>query len=213
MVDDDSGLLLKFKRILNISQKVKKSDVAESLGISQSELFERLIGWGEIIPFKIQDEYIIVEDTGKNIQKDIDNSVNLVKDKPKVKTFVWRKEKQTEVENQIPLKNEIQIQPKTEFQIPLKIKTQNQLKREQNLKLTQEKIKDVFEQIKEAIIGIICCILCIAFIIAVLAFLGDPEGTMNFLGPIIAGLCIISLIISTVSDTFNEQKQKSKSKK
>jgi galactose oxidase-like protein len=55
-------LLEKFKAILNMSQKVDVSTVAENLEVSQKVLFTQLFKWNKVIPFKIDGEKIIVED-------------------------------------------------------------------------------------------------------------------------------------------------------
>ncbi|MHA1618095.1 MAG: hypothetical protein ACTSVZ_02365 [Promethearchaeota archaeon] len=44
-----------------MSQEVKISAIAQSLGINEAELFEKLIDWNEKIPFKIKKGYIVVE--------------------------------------------------------------------------------------------------------------------------------------------------------
>ncbi len=55
-------LLEKFGKIMKISYKVKLAMVATSLKVSPEELFEYLIEWGnEQIPFKIEDDIIIVD--------------------------------------------------------------------------------------------------------------------------------------------------------
>ena len=59
---DDSHLLKKFKDIVQVTQKVKISWVAKSLGLNEIELFEKLIVWGKSLPFKIDDDLLVVED-------------------------------------------------------------------------------------------------------------------------------------------------------
>jgi hypothetical protein len=56
----DSNLLKKFQKILEISQEVKKSEVAKFLGLSEEDLFAKLVEWGSL-GFKLKKEYIIVE--------------------------------------------------------------------------------------------------------------------------------------------------------
>jgi hypothetical protein len=60
MSQTDSELLKKFQKILVISQEVKKSEVAKYLGLSEEELFGKLVEWGNL-GFKLNKEYIIVE--------------------------------------------------------------------------------------------------------------------------------------------------------
>jgi hypothetical protein len=60
--DNEKILLEKFRKILKMTQRVKKSEVAQGLGITESELFQKLIGWSDLLPFKIDDEMIIVDD-------------------------------------------------------------------------------------------------------------------------------------------------------
>jgi hypothetical protein len=60
MSQSDSNLLKKFQKILEISQEVKKSEVAKFLGLSEEDLFAKLIEWGSL-GFKLNKEYIIVE--------------------------------------------------------------------------------------------------------------------------------------------------------
>ncbi len=59
---DDSHLLKKFKDIVQVTQKVKISWVAKSLGLNEIELFEKLVVWGKSLPFKIDDDLLVVED-------------------------------------------------------------------------------------------------------------------------------------------------------
>ncbi|WP_371804465.1 hypothetical protein [Candidatus Lokiarchaeum ossiferum] len=54
----DAQAFQKFQKILRISKKVKIQVVAESLRLSTQVLFERLVQWGEVIPFKIVQDYI-----------------------------------------------------------------------------------------------------------------------------------------------------------
>ncbi len=58
----------KFQKILQISRIIKIQFVAESLGVSESDLFEYLIEWGELLEFKIENECIIVDDIGEFIE-------------------------------------------------------------------------------------------------------------------------------------------------
>ena len=59
---NEQNQLRKFKEILEITQRVKIHDVAQSLGIEYSDLFEKLLRWKKDIPFKIDGEMIVVED-------------------------------------------------------------------------------------------------------------------------------------------------------
>jgi Leucine-rich repeat (LRR) protein len=61
MSQNSADLLKKFKKILEISQEVKKSEVAEYLGISEKELFAKMVDWG-MLGFKIKNDLIVVED-------------------------------------------------------------------------------------------------------------------------------------------------------
>jgi tetratricopeptide (TPR) repeat protein len=58
---NDFELLKKFQKILNMTQEVKKSEVAKSLGISEEILFEKLVEWSHL-GFKLKNDLIIVED-------------------------------------------------------------------------------------------------------------------------------------------------------
>jgi len=57
--------LEKFKKIITISQEVKISTVARSLQITEDELFEKLLTWGEKLSFKIKNDLLIIEDLNK----------------------------------------------------------------------------------------------------------------------------------------------------
>ncbi len=61
-------LLEKFEKIIKMSQKVKISTVAKSLNITDDELFENLLKWNEKLPFKIFEDFIIVENLNLFIQ-------------------------------------------------------------------------------------------------------------------------------------------------
>ncbi|MFX1297777.1 MAG: toll/interleukin-1 receptor domain-containing protein, partial [Promethearchaeota archaeon] len=58
----DSVLIQKFKDIISISHRVKQSQVAKYIGITEEELFPKLIEWGKFLSFKIDDDIIIVND-------------------------------------------------------------------------------------------------------------------------------------------------------
>ncbi|MHA1200301.1 MAG: hypothetical protein ACTSQF_13325, partial [Candidatus Heimdallarchaeaceae archaeon] len=60
---NEKKLLEKFENILEMSESVNTSQVAKSLGLSKSQLFEKLIRWQEMLPFKIDGEFIEVDDT------------------------------------------------------------------------------------------------------------------------------------------------------
>lgn len=66
---DEKKQLEKFKSILEMSQEIKKSDVAKSLGLDESELFEKLLSWKKTIPFLIKGDLIIVRDLSNFIGK------------------------------------------------------------------------------------------------------------------------------------------------
>lgn len=61
--ENEKKLLEKFENILEMSESVNTSQVAKSLGLSKSQLFEKLIRWQEMLPFKIDGEFIEVDDT------------------------------------------------------------------------------------------------------------------------------------------------------
>jgi hypothetical protein len=61
-VGKEQTLLGKFKNILDMSHEIEISRVAISLGISEAELFEKLLEWNKTIPFKIKGNSIVVED-------------------------------------------------------------------------------------------------------------------------------------------------------
>ncbi|MHA1244287.1 MAG: hypothetical protein ACTSP7_06895 [Candidatus Heimdallarchaeota archaeon] len=63
ITDNEKKLLEKFESILKMSESVEISFVAKSLAISESQLFEKLIQWQDVLPFKIDGEYIEVKDT------------------------------------------------------------------------------------------------------------------------------------------------------
>ncbi len=63
MSSSDKQLLEKFTKIFKVAKVVKRAEVMKSLGLTNEQLFEKLIEWGEILPFKIEDDKIIVEDT------------------------------------------------------------------------------------------------------------------------------------------------------
>ncbi len=63
MSSSDKQLLEKFTKIFKVAKVVKRTEVMKSLGLTKEQLFEKLIEWGEILPFKIEDDKIIVEDT------------------------------------------------------------------------------------------------------------------------------------------------------
>ncbi len=63
MSSSDKQLLEKFTKIFKVAKVVKRAEVMKSLGLTKEQLFEKLIEWGEILPFKIEDDKIIVEDT------------------------------------------------------------------------------------------------------------------------------------------------------
>ncbi len=62
MSSSDKQLLEKFTKIFKVAKVVKRAEVMKSLGLTKEQLFEKLIEWGETLPFKIEDDKIIVED-------------------------------------------------------------------------------------------------------------------------------------------------------
>ncbi|MHA1188607.1 MAG: hypothetical protein ACTSSK_17455, partial [Candidatus Heimdallarchaeota archaeon] len=63
ITDNEKKLLEKFESILKMTESVEIDQVAKSLAISESQLFEKLIQWQDVLPFKIDGEYIEVKDT------------------------------------------------------------------------------------------------------------------------------------------------------
>ncbi|MFW9922245.1 MAG: hypothetical protein ACFFDW_03040 [Candidatus Thorarchaeota archaeon] len=61
--ENETQLLEKFEAILKMSDRVSISFVAKSLGLSQTQLFEKLIQWQDMLPFQIDNDLIVVEDT------------------------------------------------------------------------------------------------------------------------------------------------------
>ena len=55
-------LLQKLINVFNVTKKVKKSDVANFLGITEEELFKYLISWGQVLPIKIKEDLIVIKD-------------------------------------------------------------------------------------------------------------------------------------------------------
>lgn len=62
MDQSEETLLRKFQEILAVSHRVERSSVAEYLEISTKDLFRKLITWGKTLPFKIDGEFIVIED-------------------------------------------------------------------------------------------------------------------------------------------------------
>ena len=60
MAEEDE-LLKKFKKIMEISNRIKQSQAAEMMGITQTQLTQKLFEWGEKLSFKIEDDSIVVE--------------------------------------------------------------------------------------------------------------------------------------------------------
>ncbi len=60
---NEKKLLEKFETILKMTESVEISDVAKSLAISESQLFEKLIQWQDVLPFKIDGDFIEVQNT------------------------------------------------------------------------------------------------------------------------------------------------------
>ncbi|MBN1329729.1 MAG: hypothetical protein JXA54_09675 [Candidatus Heimdallarchaeota archaeon] len=65
---NEKELLEKFENILKISESVEISRVAKSLGLSDYQLFEKLIQWQDVLPFKIDGKYIEVKNSADFIQ-------------------------------------------------------------------------------------------------------------------------------------------------
>jgi hypothetical protein len=62
---NDEELLYKFQRIIKMTSKVKMDAVADVLGLSSKDLFSKLVQWSEHLPFKIDVDMIVVDDTAK----------------------------------------------------------------------------------------------------------------------------------------------------
>ena len=58
----DYDLLDKLQEVFQVSQEVKKSDLASFLGISEELLFKKIISWGKALQIKIKGDLIILED-------------------------------------------------------------------------------------------------------------------------------------------------------
>ncbi|MHA1699533.1 MAG: hypothetical protein ACTSWN_11885 [Promethearchaeota archaeon] len=59
---DQHELLEKFKKIINVSQRIKRVKVARYLGISELDLVSLIADLENELPVKINADYIIVED-------------------------------------------------------------------------------------------------------------------------------------------------------
>jgi len=68
MERDNSELLQKFQKIIKMSSRVDLSRVAEALGLSEKDLFVKLMDWNERIPFKIEKGEIVVEDSARFVE-------------------------------------------------------------------------------------------------------------------------------------------------
>ncbi|NHJ47738.1 MAG: hypothetical protein FK733_08120, partial [Asgard group archaeon] len=71
---NEKRMLEKFESILKMSDSVNIDDVAKSLGLKEAQLFELLIQWQEILPFKVDGDMIEVDDTvdfTKSVQETI----------------------------------------------------------------------------------------------------------------------------------------------
>jgi hypothetical protein len=58
----EKSLIEKFQKIMRISNRIKQSQVAEMMGIDQSTLTQKLFEWGDILPFKIESDEIVIQD-------------------------------------------------------------------------------------------------------------------------------------------------------
>jgi 3-keto-disaccharide hydrolase len=58
-------LLEKFQKIINVSNRVKQAQIASNLGITQQELFNKVVAWGDTLPIKIEGDEIVVNDVSK----------------------------------------------------------------------------------------------------------------------------------------------------
>ncbi len=59
---EETEILQRFQKILAISQEVTIERVARSMKISEDELFDYLVEWGDMFPFKIRGDLIVIDD-------------------------------------------------------------------------------------------------------------------------------------------------------
>ena len=55
----DRELLSQFKKIMEISTRIKQSHVAEMMNITEKILRQKLLEWGTTLPFKIDGNFIV----------------------------------------------------------------------------------------------------------------------------------------------------------
>ncbi len=65
MEQTDDELLQKFQKIIKITSRIKKSELADALDLSDKDLILKLGEWGEKFSIKINDDTIIVDDIEK----------------------------------------------------------------------------------------------------------------------------------------------------
>lgn len=58
----EKQLLEKFQGVLKMANHVKVADVSSYLGLTSKELFEKLVKWGEFLPFKLEEDVLVVND-------------------------------------------------------------------------------------------------------------------------------------------------------
>jgi hypothetical protein len=58
----EEELLKKFKRILKMSNRIKRNDIAKILGIPEDDIIMKLFDWADKFPFKIDGDFVVVED-------------------------------------------------------------------------------------------------------------------------------------------------------
>ncbi|MHA1221585.1 MAG: hypothetical protein ACTSQB_07615, partial [Candidatus Heimdallarchaeota archaeon] len=77
--ENEAQLLEKFEDILDMSESVNIVHVAKSLGLSRAQLFEKLIQWQDILPFKIDGGMIEVDDANDFSQSIRERIAEMVK--------------------------------------------------------------------------------------------------------------------------------------
>ncbi|WP_371804470.1 hypothetical protein [Candidatus Lokiarchaeum ossiferum] len=55
-------LLEKFKKVMRMSNRISQTQAAEMMGIDPSLLTQKLFEWGDLLPFKIESNEIVIQD-------------------------------------------------------------------------------------------------------------------------------------------------------
>jgi hypothetical protein len=71
----EQNLLIKFQEIMKMVNEIKKTEVAELLGISEKDLLHNLFKWKERFPFKINGDMLVVDNISEFIGA-LDNQFN-----------------------------------------------------------------------------------------------------------------------------------------